>query len=135
MLTTFFVRISFHHISRFNIGHPHEVSVLELAELILDLTGSRSKIIYLPMPEDDPPRRRPDISEAERVLNWRPTVGLREGLEMTIAYFSKTLPESYSALVAANNGYDLALPIGDAQFVPEAASEATAAGRLHEQEG
>jgi UDP-glucuronate decarboxylase len=83
-----------------NIGNPHEVGVLELAELILDLTGSRSKIVYRPTPEDDPPRRRPDISEAERVLDWRPAVGLREGLEKTIAYFSKSLSASCQGVVS-----------------------------------
>jgi UDP-glucuronate decarboxylase len=73
---------------------------LGFAELIFDPTGSRSKITHRAPPEDDPPRRRPDISEAGRVLNWRPMVGLREGLESTIAYFSKSLSTSCQGAAA-----------------------------------
>jgi UDP-glucuronate decarboxylase len=74
-----------------NLGNPTELSVRELAEVILDLTGSRSKIVHRPLPKDDPHRRRPDISEADRVLGWRPEISLREGLAKTIPYFEQLL--------------------------------------------
>jgi len=76
-----------------NLGNPNEFTILELAETILDLTGSRSKIVHRPLPEDDPKLRRPDISEADRLLNWRPSVPLRTGLERTIPYFESLLEE------------------------------------------
>jgi UDP-glucuronate decarboxylase len=74
-----------------NLGNPNEMTVRELAEVILDLMGSRSKIVHHPLPTDDPRKRRPDISEADRVLDWRPTTPLREGLERTIPYFEQLL--------------------------------------------
>lgn len=75
-----------------NIGNPHEFTMLELAEKIIALTGSRSKIIYLPLPEDDPIQRQPDISLAKEKLNgWEPKVQLEEGLTKTIAYFDELL--------------------------------------------
>jgi UDP-glucuronate decarboxylase len=74
-----------------NLGNPEEISVLGLAELILDLTGSRSKIVHRKLPEDDPRKRRPDISEAQRLLNWVPTVPLKHGLKPTIASFEGLL--------------------------------------------
>jgi UDP-glucuronate decarboxylase len=74
-----------------NLGNPHEVTILELAELVLELTGSASSIEFHPLPEDDPVRRRPDIRRAEKVLDWKPEVGLREGLEKTIQYFDAYL--------------------------------------------
>jgi UDP-glucuronate decarboxylase len=70
-----------------NIGNPHECTVLELAHLIVQMTGTRSRLIFKPLPEDDPTRRCPDIAAAKRLLRWQPRVGLREGLESTIAYF------------------------------------------------
>ncbi len=70
-----------------NIGNPEEFTILELAELVLELTGSRSKLIRQPLPIDDPMQRRPDISLAERRLGWRPAVSLREGLLITIEWF------------------------------------------------
>ena len=76
-----------------NLGNSEEFTILELAQSILDLTGSRSKIVHRQLPEDDPRQRRPDISEAQRVLNWRPTVPLRKGLKATIAYFEKLVAE------------------------------------------
>lgn len=77
-----------------NIGNPDEFSMLELAREIIDLTGSKSKISYLPLPEDDPSQRQPDISLARRKLSgWEPTVSLREGLTETITYFEKLLSE------------------------------------------
>ncbi|MEL6686852.1 MAG: UDP-glucuronic acid decarboxylase family protein [Pseudomonadota bacterium] len=70
-----------------NIGNPGEFTIKELAEAVVDIIGSKSKISYLPLPQDDPMRRRPNIDEAKRVLDWEPTVPLRQGLEKTIAYF------------------------------------------------
>jgi UDP-glucuronate decarboxylase len=75
-----------------NVGNPHEFSMLELAQEILDITGSSSKIIHLPVPQDDPEQRQPDISLAKEKLNgWEPKIQLREGLENTVAYFEKML--------------------------------------------
>jgi len=74
-----------------NLGNPDEFTIRQLAELIVDLTGSRSKIVHRPLPQDDPQKRRPDISEAERVLGWRPTVRLKEGLAKTIPYFERLI--------------------------------------------
>ncbi|WP_340113860.1 UDP-glucuronic acid decarboxylase family protein [Maribellus mangrovi] len=77
-----------------NIGNPGEFTMLELANEILDITGSKSKIIHLPLPEDDPIQRQPDISLArEKLNNWEPKVPLREGLEKTVAYFEQLLKE------------------------------------------
>jgi UDP-glucuronate decarboxylase len=73
-----------------NLGNPAEVTMLELAEHVLRLTGSRSKLVRRPLPEDDPRQRRPDITVAERVLGWSPTVGLEAGLKETIDYFRRT---------------------------------------------
>jgi UDP-glucuronate decarboxylase len=70
-----------------NLGNPGEFSIRELAELVLELTGSKSPLVYEPLPPDDPVRRRPDISLAERHLGWKPVVALREGLAQTIAWF------------------------------------------------
>jgi UDP-glucuronate decarboxylase len=76
-----------------NLGNPNEFTIRELAELVLELTGSRSKVVHRPLPQDDPRQRRPDISEAERLLGWRPTTTLREGLAMTIPYFEQLLSQ------------------------------------------
>ncbi|MBI4552984.1 MAG: SDR family oxidoreductase [Candidatus Latescibacteria bacterium] len=70
-----------------NIGNPNEMTVLELAQTIIRLTGSTSTIVHNPLPQDDPKLRRPDISKARRILGWEPTVSLEEGLQKTIAYF------------------------------------------------
>ncbi len=70
-----------------NIGNPGEFTMLELAELVLDVTNSSSEIVYEPLPTDDPTRRRPDITIASTKLGWEPKVQLREGLEATAAYF------------------------------------------------
>lgn len=72
-----------------NIGNPREFTILELAELVIAMTGSRAKIIFNPLPQDDPTQRKPDISLAKRTLGWEPKVPLEEGLEKTIAYFRK----------------------------------------------
>jgi len=74
-----------------NIGNPSEFSIRELAELVLELTGSKSKLVFRPLPADDPKQRRPDISRAGAELGWRPAVPLREGLEKTIRYFDELL--------------------------------------------
>ncbi len=74
-----------------NMGNPGEVTMRELAEKILTLTGSRSKLVFQPLPQDDPRRRQPDISEAKEHLGWTPKVGLEDGLKETVAYFKKTL--------------------------------------------
>jgi UDP-glucuronate decarboxylase len=76
-----------------NLGNPNEFTIRELAELVLELTGSRSKVVHRPLPQDDPRQRRPDISEAERLLGWRPTTTLREGLATTIPYFEQLLSQ------------------------------------------
>jgi UDP-glucuronate decarboxylase len=72
-----------------NLGNPNEFTMLELAQAVIELTGSRSKIRYLPLPNDDPKQRQPDISLAKSLLGWQPTVQLREGLLSTIKYFEK----------------------------------------------
>jgi len=74
-----------------NLGNPEEYTVKELAEMIQKLTGSTSPIEFLPLPQDDPRKRRPDISLAQRELGWSPTVPVREGLKATIAYFQQKL--------------------------------------------
>jgi len=74
-----------------NIGNPGEFTMLELAELVIKLTGSKSKLVFLPKPEDDPKQRRPDIGLAKDVLKWLPNVQLEEGLKKTIDYFRATI--------------------------------------------
>ena len=77
-----------------NIGNPGEFTMLELASEIIDITGSKSKIIHLPLPKDDPTQRQPDITLAKEKLNgWEPTIPLKEGLTKTIAYFEQLLKE------------------------------------------
>ena len=72
-----------------NIGNPNEMTLLELANLIIKLTGSRSKIVYKKLPVDDPKVRRPNIYKAKKELGWRPGVGLKQGLIRTISYFKE----------------------------------------------
>ena len=72
-----------------NLGNPDEFSILELASKIIELTGSKSKIIYKPLPQDDPTQRKPDIKLAGKALKWRPKVKLEDGLKETINYFRK----------------------------------------------
>ena len=74
-----------------NLGNPVEMTMIELAGIILDLTGSRSKLVFKPLPVDDPRQRCPDISLARDVLDWQPRVPLKEGLEKTAAYFDRCL--------------------------------------------
>lgn len=84
-----------------NIGNPNEFTIRELAEKILAITGSKSKIVAQPLPEDDPRQRQPDIALAEKLLHWRPTVELDEGLRYTIAYFETLLSEHGKSAAAA----------------------------------
>lgn len=76
-----------------NLGNPGEFTIAELAEKVIRLTGSSSKLVYHPLPEDDPKQRRPDISKAQALLGWEPKVPLEEGLERTIAYFRRLLAD------------------------------------------
>ncbi len=76
-----------------NIGNPDEFTILELAEKVIELTGSRSKIVHKPLPADDPTQRKPDITLAKQKLGWQPKVKLEEGLKQTIAYFDSLLSE------------------------------------------
>lgn len=76
--------------SPINLGNPAEITVAEVARLVLEMTGSRSQLAALPLPVDDPRRRKPDVSLANRLLGWRPTTPLREGLAKTIEWFSRT---------------------------------------------
>jgi UDP-glucuronate decarboxylase len=77
-----------------NIGNPHEIPVRELADRVIRLIGSRSRIVHLPLPQDDPLQRCPDISMANAVLNWRPAIDLDTGLAQTTAYFRQMLADS-----------------------------------------
>lgn len=74
-----------------NLGNPGEFSIRELAELAIEMTGSKSTLTFLPLPQDDPKQRRPDIARAQALLDWSPSVPLREGLKHTIAYFDRLL--------------------------------------------
>jgi len=74
-----------------NIGNPGEFSMLQLAELVIQLTGSKSKIIFKPLPQDDPKQRQPNISLADKELGWKPGISLEEGLKNTIPYFKKLI--------------------------------------------
>jgi len=74
-----------------NLGNPGEFTVLELAKKIIEQTGAKSKIVFEKLPQDDPCRRKPDISKAKRTLDWEPKVSLDEGLKPTIEYFKQIL--------------------------------------------
>ena len=76
-----------------NIGNPGEFTILQLAEMVIELTGSKSKIVKKPLPADDPRQRKPDISKAKALLDWEPSTPLREGLTKTIAYFDQLLKD------------------------------------------
>ena len=76
-----------------NLGNPTELSIRALAELVIEMTGSRSKLVHEPLPTDDPTRRQPDISKAREILGWEPSTPLREGLTETIAYFDRMLAD------------------------------------------
>jgi UDP-glucuronate decarboxylase len=74
-----------------NLGNPVEFTILDLASLVIDMTGSRSRIVHRPLPQDDPRQRKPDISGANELLDWAPTTPLEKGLTRTIDYFDQTL--------------------------------------------
>ena len=87
-----------------NLGNPNEFTIVELAAKVIDLTGSRSCIVYRAKPPDDPRHRRPDISRAEDELGWAPRTPLHEGLMRTIAYFEDLLTdEGIKPLIAREN--------------------------------
>jgi UDP-glucuronate decarboxylase len=76
-----------------NLGNPVEFSMLQLATIILNLTGAKSRIVHQPLPQDDPRQRQPDISKAQDLLDWKPAMALKDGLVKTIAYFEDLLRE------------------------------------------
>ena len=80
-----------------NLGNPAEFTIRQLAELILEMTGSKSKIVFRPLPQDDPKQRQPDITRARTTLKWAPTTPLKEGLKRTIAYFDERLSSERGA--------------------------------------
>ena len=86
-----------------NIGNPGEFTIRELAEKVLAITGSKSRLVERPLPEDDPKQRQPSIERAETLLGWRPTINLDEGLKSTIAYF-ETLLREHGKSVAGGKG-------------------------------
>lgn len=77
-----------------NIGNPHEYTILELAEMVLEVTGSGSKLVFHPLPVDDPTQRQPDITRASELLGWQPEVDLRTGIERTTEYFRQVLSDT-----------------------------------------
>jgi dTDP-glucose 4,6-dehydratase len=74
-----------------NIGNPSEITINQFAEEIIALTGAKTKIIYKPLPKDDPKQRQPDITRAREILNWEPKVNRAEGLKLTLDYFKTVL--------------------------------------------
>jgi UDP-glucuronate decarboxylase len=92
-----------------NLGNPEEIAIGDLAALVVELTGSPSRIEHRPLPQDDPVRRLPDIALARKALGWEPRVSLREGLGRTIGYFRAVL----GVAVVAGGGETMALCAGD----------------------
>ena len=90
-----------------NIGNPGEFTIRELAELVIELTASSSKLFFEPLPSDDPKQRQPDISKVKALLGWAPKTQLRDGLVKTIAYFDKLLSEGTIPALAARNANTL----------------------------
>jgi dTDP-glucose 4,6-dehydratase len=80
-----------------NIGNPGEFTMLECAKLVLEVTGSKSKIAHQPLPEDDPKQRRPDITRARTLLGWEPKIDLRRGLELSLGYFREMVAKEEAA--------------------------------------
>ncbi len=80
-----------------NLGNPGEFTIRQLAEQVIDLTGAKSKLVFMPLPQDDPKQRRPDITKARELLGWEPAIVLRDGLTKTIAYFDTLLAGPVSA--------------------------------------
>ena len=85
-----------------NLGNPGEFTIRQLAEQVIELTGAKSKLIFLPLPADDPRQRKPDITRARETLRWEPTIALREGLGKTIAYFDAYLGQPAGAEPSLN---------------------------------
>ena len=77
-----------------NLGNPGEFTMMELAEKVIALIGSKSKIVHKPLPQDDPTQRQPVIDLAKKELDWEPTIPLEEGLKKTIAYFERAIEEA-----------------------------------------
>jgi len=90
-----------------NIGNPSEFTMIELAEKVLKLTGSRSRLVHKALPSDDPKRRKPDITLARAALGWQPTVSLDVGLEKTIAHFEQRLGTPARSRAVADEGWKL----------------------------
>lgn len=86
-----------------NIGNPQEITILEFARRIKQLTGSQVPIVFEPLPQDDPKQRRPDISKARALLNWEPKVTLQDGLELTLRYFREVLATAAAATESSGN--------------------------------
>ena len=74
-----------------NVGNPDEFTILECAKAVLEVTGSSSEIVFKPLPQDDPTRRKPDISKARTLLSWEPQIALKEGLKKSLPYFQNKL--------------------------------------------
>jgi UDP-glucuronate decarboxylase len=85
-----------------NIGNPNEFTIRELAEIVIELTGTKGKIHFEPLPSDDPRQRQPDIAKAKEVLGWEPKTQLRDGLVKTIAYFDRLLSEDTMPTLASS---------------------------------
>jgi len=81
-----------------NIGNPREMTMLEFAEAVLKATGSRSKLVFKPLPQDDPKQRQPDITKARNILGWEPQIGRAEGLKNTYDYFKSLSSEEWFKL-------------------------------------
>lgn len=79
-----------------NIGNPNEISLVEFAEEVIRLTGSNAKIIYKKLPQDDPKKRRPDITKARSILKWKPKINRQTGLKITYEYFKSLPPTEWS---------------------------------------
>jgi UDP-glucuronate decarboxylase len=107
-----------------NLGNPGEFSIQQLAETIAQICNTELKLEYRPLPQDDPTQRRPDISRAQRLLKWRPTVALRQGLERTIPYFAQRL-KRVSAVSPKHNGHRA--PAGEIPFIERRRGYAEAA--------
>jgi len=87
-----------------NLGNPNEISILDLARLIIDLTGSRSRIVFKPLPQDDPRRRCPDITLAREKLGWKPKIDLKTGLKKTVEYFSNLIRREFDIRIKRLQG-------------------------------
>ncbi len=86
-----FMDTDIHHTGPLNLGNPGEFTIKELAEKVLSVVDTKSKLIYMPLPKDDPRQRRPDITKAKELLNWEPTINLDQGLIRTIEYFKQVI--------------------------------------------